>query len=1796
MKRSFNSWLLPLLILLAACNSGKLKLDSRNFEEEFDLQQNLVFNFNQDLVGDSVLNNWIDTGYVKFTPEVKGRFRWTSKDELVFSPSLGFLPSTEYKIDITDKVMMHSAKKYSLSDVSFTAHTPWLNIVSGNSFWSLNESNRSQIELRTELYFNSKINVQDIKSLITVEIDGKAVACQVIGTGVSDKALVTVPESDSKFDDKKMRVTIKPGLKCAESEYKTKENLLFETVIANKTNFQVITMDGTYEDDKAVINVMTNQEPAEQNIEGLITINPSLNFDVEKNGSGFLIRGAFQEGTAYKVIVRKELKGIFGGTLKENFERDVTFGAQEPHISFTSKKGVYLSSKGDKNVGLKIINVPNVRVQIYKIYENNIIQFLKNNFYSYSDYEEDYYDYGGSSSYRDMDNLGDQVYDKVISSRDLSKSGSAHLLNLNFADINAIKGIYVVKVSSEDKSWINASKIVALSDIGMIVRQTEEEIIVFANSIISAEPLEGVEVNLVSHNNQNVYKLTTDGKGVARFADLKVNAANFHIKMITTNKDGDFNYLHFDESRIESSQYDVGGARDNPSGYEAFYYSEREIYRPGDTLHYNVIFRDREWKPVKDIPVKVKIILPNGKEFVSHKGKLNDEGAFTSAVMFPVSTVTGTYQAEVYTANDVLMCATSISVEEFIPDRIKVQAVLSKEQLKLEQGLKVTATATNLFGPQASNRNYEMEVRLNKSYFYSEEFGSYTFGVSTGTDNFESILREGTTDAEGKAIQDFDFPAEYKNYGIIDGTVYITVFDESGRPVNQVKRFEILTQNHFYGIGNFDYYVGLQSPLTIPLVAVNREGKALNGINAKVQVIKNEWQTVLEKTYNGYRYVSQRRERLMEERLTSLSGNSAKYVFVPRESGSYEIRVSLPGAATYVSRDFYAYGYGSTNNSSFEVDTEGKVIIQADKKTYKPGEDAKLLFQTPFNGKLMVTVERNKVYDYYFLETDKKAAELVIPMKEEYLPNVYVSATLIKPNSDNAIPLTVGHGYTSLTVEQASRKIEVSITAPEKSRSRTTQKICVKAGEDSDVEVTIAIVDEGILQIKNTKTPDPYAYFFRKRALGVEAYDIYPRLLPEMSVRKNSSVGGDGYDLEKRVNPMGNKRVKLVSFWSGHKRTNSNGEVCIEVPIPQFSGDLRIMAVAYQGGNFGSGSKNMKVADPLVVSTSLPRFLSPGDSILVPVTLTNTTSKDGSADATLKVTGPLRVIGNASQSVSVKANSENRVMFTVVAEKAIGEASVSTSVKALGETFVEKTDIGVRAPSGLIKQSDYGSIAGNTSKALTIGQGLIPASTEAKLIISRSPLVQFTDQLDYLLQYPHGCVEQTTSAAFPQLYFSDLIKNLKSKRRDYQDPARNVQIAINRLYTMQLYNGGLSYWAGGYEESWWGTVYAAHFLTEAKKAGYEVNTEILNKIYSYLAVRIKEKRVYDYYYYEGSGYKVREIAAKETFYALYVLAMAGRQDLSVMNFYKVNRNSLALDSRYMLACTYLLLGDQGSYRSLLPSSFDEKSASAFSGSFYSYTRDMAITLNTLLDTDPTNAQVAILAKHLSEQLRRNQYMNTQEAAFTYVALGKLAKRSNSSKVTATIKSGGKNIGNYTDGTLQLTNGMYGAAVEVSTSGTGELYYYWQAEGLSVDGKVKEEDSYLSVRRTFYNRDGSKVNLQDIEQNDLIIVGLELKTTDGSDVENVVVTDILPAGFEIENPRLTELADMEWIREQSSPQHFDVRDDRIHFFTTSSEYKKVFYYQVRAVTKGTFILGPASADAMYNGEYHSYNGAGKVTVK
>lgn len=1786
----------------ACSKKNQINIKETNIQEEISLEQNIVIQFTEDIVGDSSIDSWTANPLIKFTPEVKGMFKWTAVNELTFSPAAGFAASTDYKAELTDAILKEAAnQKMSLGDdISFDFHTPYLNLIQTDNFWAKKESNKAVNEVRMNLTFNYKINPAQLKELLQISIDSKALPIDIYTTAVSNTITIGITESGISYDDKKALITIKAGLKCAESNYTTKDVIANETFITSKNNFQIIGALAQYNEEHGYINVTTNQEIGTEDIESLITLDPELPFTIEKQGAGFYIKADFTENEGYDLTIKKELQGIFGGTLKSEYTESIVFGTPKPAISFIAQKGVYLSSKGNKNIAVRIINVPKVEVTIYKVYANNMLTFFKNNSIGNSDYyyeEEEYYynDYG--RSYYGLEEIGDVVYTKEIETKNLKKVNGTPLLNVNFSDINQFKGIYIVQVRSTENQWLRDSKFVSISDIGLLAKQGKDDMFIMANSILDNDALGEVEINLISHNNQTVFTTKTDGNGVAHITDLKSKIKNFNVKMITATSGNDFNYLNFNQSYVENTEYETGGAKENETGYEAFIYGDREIYRPGETVYLNSIVRDVNWLALKAVPVKLKVVLPNGKDFQNIRGTLNEQGAFETSFKLPETTVTGTYSVELYTSTNVLLNSINISVEEFMPDRIKVTASVNKSELRLSDELTTSLQALNLFGPPASNRNYEVELSLTRKYFSAPKFPGYDFGINASSYNeFQNEVREGKTDSEGKGSQNFTFSPSYKNCGVLQGKIFTTVFDESGRPVHQVNNLDVYTQETFYGIKYTDSYVGTNQPFNIPLIAVNKKGEAVVAA-ARIEVIKYEWQTVMQKVYDDdYRYVSQKKIRVMDNKSITITKPGQTYSFTPVQSGEYEIRLYAPDAQSYVSNYFYAYGWGNTSSTSFEVNTEGKVTIECDKKEYNAGDEAKILFKTPFEGKLIVTIERNKVYEYKVLETNNRSASYSIPLKNEYLPNVYVSATLIKPNTDQKIPLTVAHGFQNITVNKEANRLPIQIIAIEKSRSRTKQKICIKTKAESDIQVTIAVIDEGILQLKNTKTPDPYGFFYRKRALEVNSYDVYARLLAELSTTA-SRTGGDGYNLSKRANPLSNKRVKLVTFWSGILKTNSSGEVCYEIDIPQFSGDLRIMAVAYKDNRFGSAEKSMKVADPIVTSTALPRFLSPGDSLNMPVTMSNTTAKPMSANVTITTSGAVKVNGNATQQIEIPANSEKQVNFKMVADTKVGTAQIVTTIKAMNEVFKEEIDITVRPITSLLKLSGSGSVTGGNSASFTMTNDFIPSSTSTKFVVSRSPMVGFTKNLDYLIGYPYGCIEQTTSRVFPQLYLRDLMKELKQANYTGVAPEKMVQEGINRIYTFQTYNGSFSYWPGHYEGNWWGTAYATHFLIEAKKAGYDVQASVIDKAVSYLKNKVKEKGQYSYYYYDGNGaYKNRVIAAKEIFYSLYVMSLHNQQDLSVMNFYKTNTSMLAIDSRYLLAATYLRIGDQGSYRTLIPASFTaEKSVNSFDGSYYSYIRDMAIILDVMVENDPNNAQIGMLTKHLSEQLKLKTYPNTQENAFALIALGKIARKNAESTVTADIKSNNASIGSYSSGVYMNNKNQSNNTITIDAKGTGTLYYSWEAEGISLNGTVKEEDNYMTVRRQFFDRNGSPINSNSFKQNDLVVVRIAVQSKNSDRIENVVLTDMLPAGFEIENPRLNDYSEVSWIKNNATPEYFDIRDDRINMFVTVSGETKYYYYMVRAVSTGRFKLGPVSADAMYNGEYHSYNGSGTITV-
>jgi len=1807
-----------------ACSSNRIQVDKTNFSEEIALQQNLIFTFNHDVVPDSLLNRWDSTAFVHFEPRVQGKFKWNAPNELVFSPDLGFSPSTQYEAKLTEELgqIPGAAQKSVDTGETFPFRTAFLKLTTTDIVWTKNSSGAT--EAIFNLNFNYKVSPNEVGKRLNLKVAGKDVPFKVTTSSINDVIQVAaVQPGSTNWDFKPAQLTVEKGLKCAESAYISAEPMTLETTLPDKSNFQITQATAEYELEDGFLHVYTNQTlQSGQNLQSLIMITPEADFKVELEDQGVLIKGKFKPGT-YELRISSELRGIFGGRLKEDYQQAVVFGEMKPAIAFVSKKGLYLSSSGSKNVGVRIISVPKVRVQVFKIYENNLLAFFRNHGLNGSNQyhdEEEYGDYEPSYEMEEGDGAnayGDLVLDREYESRQLGKAGNVQLLNLDLQQINGFQGIYVVKVSSTEDQYLKATKLVSISDIGLIVRETENEVLVFTNSILSAKPLTGVKVSLISTNNQNIYQADTDNEGIARFNDIRSKAPNFRVQMVTArkaDKAGDFNYLHLGQTQIETSRAEVGGLRDNASGYQAFLYGDRDIYRPGETIHLHTLVRNGQWQPIEKMPVKVKITLPNGKEFTTIKASLNDQSAFGTSVKLPAASVTGTYQAEVYTANDILLTSRSISVEEFIPDRIKVNVNLDKESFRSGETVQVKATAMNLFGPPAANRNYELSFDLSRQYFSSERFANYNFSLNgKEKQSFEQTTRQGTTGADGSFTERIEIPAAYRDLGLLQGRIFTTVFDESGRPVNRANRFDVSTQDVFYGIQYFDHYVDTRQSLQIQLAAVGKDDKPLNA-SGRVRVVKSNWQTVLEKNDdNEFRYVSRRQEQVLEDRTVRFNNGRATYAFIPQLSGEYDIQLSRLGADTYVSQEFYAYGYGNTQNASFEVNTDGQITVETDKKKYEVGEEAKVLLKTPFAGRMLVTVERNRVFEHYYVDTDKKSASLTIPIKKEFLPNAYITATLIKPLDDGAIPLTVAHGFAPFNVERKESLLPLEISAAAQSLSKTKQTITVKSRPESNIEVTLAVVDEGILQLKNYVTPDPHAYFYQKRALEVNSYDIYPLLLPEYSGSR-SSTGGDGYDLQNRVNPLTNKRVQLVAFWSGVLKTNGDGEAKYTIDVPQFSGDLRIMALAYKDDAFGSAQASMKVADPIVVSSSLPRFASPGDHLQVPVTLSNTTKQTANATVRIRTNGSLEVNGDAQESIRIEPNSEAQVQFAVNARDAIGTGQVIVEVSGLGNNFSETTHLTVRPITSLQKISGNGTAPAGRTTTFSLANNFIPSTAKGKLVISKSPVVQFANSLEYLLDYPYGCVEQTISAAFPQLYFADLSGSVLKANNTTQlantTAAYHVQEAINKLQAMQLYNGALSYWPGGGNESWWGSTYAAHFLLEARKVGYDVNGKVVDRLLSYLQQQVRKKQTEEYFYYndagqaQGSGArsyrKSRYIAPKEVFYSLYVLAMAARQEVATMNYYKANRHLMALDSKYLLAATYRMLGDQGSFTAVLPRAFQgEVAETAFGGSFYSYVRDEAISLNALLEADPENAQIPMMARHLSEQMKRqysgSYYYSTQENAWVLLALGKLAGKAGTTDARAEVMAGGSSLGTFTGEDLVLKKNVAGKNISLNPSGTGTLYYFWQAEGLSTGSEVKE-DNFLRVRKTFLDRYGRSLSGTSFYQNDLIVVKITLSTTDGSRVDNVVITDMLPAGFEVENPRVSSFPEMTWADNATTPEHTDIRDDRINLFTAARGEGQTFYYVVRAVSKGTFKMGPVSADAMYNGEYHSQNGAGEITVE
>jgi uncharacterized protein YfaS (alpha-2-macroglobulin family) len=684
--------------------------------------------------------------------------------------------------------------------------------------------------------------------------------------------------------------------------------------------------------------------------------------------------------------------------------------------------------------------------------------------------------------------------------------------------------------------------------------------------------------------------------------------------------------------------------------------------------------------------------------------------------------------------------------------------------------------------------------------------------------------------------------------------------------------------------------------------------------------------------------------------------------------------------------------------------------------------------------------------------------------------------------------------------------------------------------------------------------------------------------------------------LEKRTNPITVKRFKLLSYWSGIKKTDGNGEVKVSLNIPQFNGDVRLMAVAYTDSRFGSAEEHMKVADDLIIEPQVPRFLAVNDSLVTPVTVINTTNRVANIDISVNVEGPLKITSSKKKTLKIEPNSTSVAVFGIEATEEVGAGKIVFKTSGFA-TIKEEIDIAIRPISPLVVETGSGTIKAGNEIKIDIPKNFLKGTQTTSLTISKFPAVMFAKQLKYLVGYPHGCIEQTVSKLFPQLYFEGLAKLVAPEYYKTTNPVYYVKEGIRKIESMQLYDGSMAYWQGGTYANWWGSVYAAHFLLEAKKGEFDVSENVLKKLLKYISKKAKERSTFDYITRSQTGRTVHKIANKEIIYSLYVLALAGEGDIATMNYYKARPHLVSADMRYMLAGSYALMGRWNSYYEIVPSSFEPVHPMRLTGgSFDSDIRANAIMLNVLLEVEPVNKQVPVIIKYLSKN--SNFMYSTQERSFAFLALGKAASLNADANVSIDIIVDGNTLNKFTGKDLTVTDEkLNGANVTLKAAGNGEVYYFWNAEGVKVNEKVKEEDSYLQIRRTYFGyKTGRKIVDNKFYQGELIVCKIELTGFERG-AENIIISDLIPAGFEIENPRLNPATELTWAPKYPlRVDYIDIRDDRLLLFTNlNRNITNEFYYLLRVVNQGTYQLPVIGAEAMYDQEYHSYHGAGVIKV-
>jgi alpha-2-macroglobulin len=1770
-------------------------------------------------------------GLFSFTPSVKGTAEWADDITLLFKPSKPLEPATSYrgtlnlgKIGQVDEQLRLFPIAFSTVEKNFsvTVNPVTCDLPDGNTY-----------SLSGMLITSDYIDPQEVEKYLTAS------------TGRRNEKITWDHDNNNnhhfsieKIERGKEEALLKVAWNGNQFGIKTKGEQ--SVAIPAAGVFTVTDVKVNAGDSKSIEIFFSDIIDAGNELEGMVTMNPIHPVAVSAESNKLLVIPGDNIVGVTEITVDGSLRNTRGERLGESVSRSINFTPVEPGIR-SSGKGVIMPSSGNLIFPFMAANLSAVDLTIIKVFENNLPYFLQQNSMGEADaygnirqfgrpvfrgrvdltagtgFDPNRYnlftidlanyiepeqgilyrvELGMRPSYSLYPCTGTRTkskYEELLEQADLDREweGSEDYYSLSEEGLfyqyaynwreneNPCSDAFY----SPDKKLV--SNILA-SDMGIMAKSgTDNNLHVFLNDLRTAAPIEGAAAEIYDYQMQLMGTATSDKTGIAALACPRKPF------LIIARKDKNRNYLSLNDGMaLSMSSFDVSGETPQ-DGIRAFLFTERDVRRPGDSIFLGVIVRSVAGNLPAGHPVHFELTNPRGQRVDDQMAALDSKGFITFATVTADDAVTGNYTALVRIGG--ASFTKTIKVETVKPNRLKIKldfpsAVAGGDTRTIKGTMKVAW----LNGTTAKDMNSKVDLLLRPVKTTFEKYGQYNFDDPATQFWFESqTIFDGNINSSGEAAVTFTPDDELNAPGMLNAVFTTRVFEKGGdASINQTvlpyAPYPSFVGMNIPALGATGRVLFTDRPNEVRLVTLDKNGKPVRSeVEVNVYKLDYRWWWESDNEYLGSYITRNRNNNIFSGTVTTVNGEGKVAFSVDKAQwGRYLVRATLPsGHSTgMIVLVDWPWDYGMKPGGN---DGASLLQLNTDKDKYNVGDQISLTFPSPAEGRAIITIENSTgVLDITQVNTEAGNTEVKVTATKAMAPNAYLYVTMLQPHSQtvNDAPIRL-YGVIPVSVEDPSSRLVPLISMPDQIRSQQEVEIKVTEQNRQAMTYTLAVVDEGLLDLTGFKTPDPWKWFFVKHALGVKTWDLYDIVFGAFGGKLGRifAIGGSEAAIDQSKN-RARRFVPVVRF-IGPFTLEAGKTGSHRIRLPQYTGSVRVMITAAGEGNtFGAAEKSVIVSDPLMILATAPRVLSPGDRVALPVTVF--AQKKNISEVNVSATGnEMITFTRPSGTVRFDEPGEKDMELLFTTAQQPGKAVMKVEASGGGETATYDMEVEVRIPNPPERRSETRILGPGEKYDRSFTPFGITGTSSATAEIFSLPSVNLSRRLAWLTSYPHGCTEQITSAAFPQIYLPDLLgKNLP-------DPAyvrNNVQEALRNISARQIASGALVLWPGNPYPDDWVTSYAGHFAIEAQKAGYTLPAGFLSKWTAYQRATASSWRYQPQYRY----------TANDQAYRLFTLALAGSPDKGAMNRMRETAELPSM-ARWFLAAAYATTGRPEVAQSLIDVR-NLKPDDDYSSYYYgSSLRDQSIILYTLTAIGNTSEAMELL-KEIAASLSRDQWYSTQTTAwglFSYMNFSRTLKGDNSKPVKVSLDFNGKTeqLSSAEGGIMRTLKPAASNRLIIKNDGEKPLFVTFTEEGVpqTTDQTVTEKN--LTMKVDYTDMEQKPVDVSSLSQGTGFMMLVTVTNTTFRQINNLALTQMIPSGWEIQNTRLFEAS---LKTEEGKYDYRDFRDDRVYtYFSLRGGETKKFYILLTASYSGYYSMPAVVCEAMYDEGVTARRPGREVTV-